>query len=182
MSEEKWTEVWRDQPAGGAPIDVRLLERRGSELETRTRREILASIAAAMLFVAVIAWRFASMYRRIPSLGLAAALAWALITLLWFRARLRGSAVASPGATGVEHYRHELERRRDHLRNIWIWNGPLLAACITLVAVLDSPFAMQRLAGVAPLLIALVAWAIYGIVRRRRQANELQREIDELGS
>ena len=177
MSEEKWTEVWRDQPAGGAPIDVRLLERRGSELESRTRREILSSVGAAMLFVAVIGWRFATMYRRIPMLGLAAALAWALITLLWFRRRLRQKSVA-PGATGVDHYRKELERRRDHLRNIWIWNGPLLAACITLVVVAD----LQRLAAVAPLLIVLAAWTILGIVRRRRQANQLQRELDELPS
>lgn len=173
---ESWEEVWRDQPAG-PPLDIRLLRRRTWQLHGATRAEILASVAAVVLFIAVIAWRFAATWHRLPAVGLAAALAWVVVSLIWFRGSLR--TPAPPGATGLEHYRAELERRRDHLRNPWIWHGPLVAACITLAAVLDS-FAMRNLVTVAPLLAVLAAWTVFGTVRRRRQANALQREIDDL--
>ena len=177
---ENWGEVWREQ-ADGPALDVRLLRRRESELSSRTRAEVLASLGAAALFLAVVGWRFATTYGRIPTAGLAVMAGWLLISLVWFCKRIRGEAPAeSLTAAGVEHYRKELERRRDHLRNVWIWHGPLIAACVTLFLVVDSTMAMRNVGAMAPLLIVLAAWIVFGAVRRRQQANELQREIDEL--
>jgi hypothetical protein len=164
-----WTAVWRDQP--GAPT---LRPRLSAGLATRS--EILASIAAAIFFVAVVGWRLAAAGQRIPPVGFAAAIAWALISLVWFRARLRRPKPDALAQPGLAHYRRELTQRRDHLRNPWIWHGPLVAACLTLTAV---P-AMRPLTTVAPMLLILLAWTIYGIVNRRRQAAALQQELDEL--
>ncbi len=179
--------VWRNQPAE-IPISLEgLMNRRARELYSATRAEILLSIGAAFFFIAVLAWRFAADHDRIPQLGVAAALAWVLISLYWFRDRIRGKG--SPGrdalaATGVEFYRKELERRRDHLKNAWLWHGPLLLACITLIAVLiGRQYVTYRgVGGVLPLLVLLGLWTAYGILRRLRQAGELQREIEEIES
>lgn len=174
-----WGALWREQP-GAAPPDPRILLARESELARRTRSEITGSIAAAVLFIAIIAWRFAGSGRSLPLLGLAAVAAWLLVTLIWFRGRLRSPSPDSLGAPGLEHYRRELERRRDHLRNEWIWSGPLAASCVTLAAVLESASAFRSWTSMALPLVALAAWAGFGIVSRRRQAAALQQEIDAL--
>lgn len=170
-----WGALWRDQPAG-EPLDVRVRRRRSWELSARTRSELLGSIGAALLFVIVVGWRFAATGWPVPALGLAAAIAWVAISLVWFRGRLRRPAAAELAESSLDHYRRELERRRDHLRNPWIWHGPLVAACLTLAAVPG----MRPWTSVAPILIVLVGWTVYDEFRRRRQAAELQSEIDEL--
>ena len=83
---------------------------------------------------------------------------------------------------GLAHYRKELERRRDHLRNAWLWHGPLFLACMILITILigkEYP-AFRGLQRVLPLVLLLAAWTGFGLIRRRRQANELQQEIDEI--
>jgi len=178
--------IWRDQPEEKLAVNVeQIVNRRTEELYSSTRSEILMSIGAALLFVGVMAWRFAPAYDRLQELGFAAVLAWAVISLYRFRHRIwrqdpsRPDAVA---ATGLEYYRGELERRRDHLRNGWLWHGPLFLACLILIAVLmGKPFpGFQRLRSVLPLVALLAVWTGFGLRRRHLQARELQREIDEL--
>jgi len=180
--------VWRNQPEEERKVNLqRLVNRRTQDLYATTRGEILMSIGAACFFIAVSWQRFEPAPDRLQQLGFAAMIAWVLISLIWFRDWIwrkyapRGDALA---ATGVEHYRKELERRRDHLRNAWLWHGPLILACLTLVAtVLGKAFpGLQRLLTVLLLVIALAVWTGFDIWRRRRQAQELQREIDQIGA
>jgi hypothetical protein len=167
-------------------IDLhRFMNRRMEELYSRTRWEIIASIAAALFFVAVIAWRFGLAQDRLPQLGLALVIAWVLISVYWFRDRIwRRTAPATDAvaATGLEYYRRELEHRRDHLKNIWVWHGPLLLACVILVVVLAGKGLpnSQRLWNLLPFVVLLVIWTGVGFRLRQRQAGELQREIDEI--
>lgn len=190
MPEEPRTQdpgvVWRDQPKEERPVTLeQFMNRRTRELYFRTRSEILVSLGAAVFFIAVVAWRLMSVEQRVSQLGIAAVLAWVVISLYWFRSRIWRKDATSPdavAATGLEYYRKELERRRDHLRNVWLWNGPLFLACLVLVGVgVAKAFpGWERLRNVAPLVVLLAAWTGLGIWRRRRQAEEVQREIDEL--
>jgi hypothetical protein len=161
------------------------VNRRTRELHASTRSEIVMSISAALLFTAVVAWRFASVHERLPQLGVGAVMAWVLVSLYVFRDRIWRSEAPGNGAlaaTGVDHYRRQLLRRRAHLRNAWLWHGPLLLACLVLAGVIlrDTLHAFDRLLTVLPLLILLVIWTGFGLLRRLRQADELQREIAEL--
>jgi hypothetical protein len=161
-----------------------IVKRRTEELDSSTRWEILMSIAAALLFVGVMAWRLAPARDRLLPVGYAAVVAWVVISLYRFRRRIwrrpaRPDAIA---ATGLEYYRKELEQRRDHLRNAWIWHGPLLLACMVLVAIwIGKTFpAFRRLRDVLPLVVLLAVWTGFGVTRRYRLARDLQREIDEI--
>jgi divalent metal cation (Fe/Co/Zn/Cd) transporter len=180
--------IWRDQPEEELHVNLeQIVNRRTEELSSSTRSEILMSVGAALLFVGVMAWRFAPAHDRLQEVGYAAVIAWAVISLYWFRRRIwrrdpsRPDAIA---ATGLEYYRQELEQRRDHLRNAWLWHGPLFLACLILIAILMGKASPARvpLRNVAPLVILLAVWTGFGLTRRRRQARELQREIDEIGS
>jgi hypothetical protein len=177
--------IWRDQPEERRTVDLeQILKRRTEELYSSTRSEILMSIGAALLFVGVVAWRLGSAHDLLEQVGFAAILVWVVISLYWFRYRIRWrpSRPDATAAAGLEYYRGELERRRDHLKNEWLWHGPLFLACVTLVAILTGHVfsGYQPLRNVLPLLALLVVWTGFGFWRRLRQAKELQREIDDL--
>jgi cbb3-type cytochrome oxidase subunit 3 len=172
--------LWRNQPQEKLEMTVQqLMTRRTQQLYSMTRSEIVTAIAGTLFFVAVVAWRFAGTQQRLLQVGLLVVVAWIAVTAYWFRDRIRGRGFTG---TCLEHYRKELERRRDHLRNVWLWHGPALLACLILVATLmGNAFpSYQRLGKMAPFLLLLVTWTVYGVWRRRRAAQAIQREIDEL--
>ena len=163
----------------------RLANRRARQLDSSTRSEILVSLGAAVFFVAVLAGtRLISAQEGIPQIAFIAVILWVLVCLYRFRDRIwRKEPRNAPAATSLENYRNALERRRDHLRTAWIWHGPLLLACLALIAILIGKAApdFHRLRNAAPFLVLLAVWTGFTYRQRRRQANELQREIDEIG-
>ena len=176
--------IWRDQPEEELAVNLeQIVNRRTAELSSSTRSEIVMSMDAALLFVAVMVWRFAPTYERLQEVGSAAVIAWVVISLYLYRRRIWGRRHSRPdaaAATCLEFYRKELERRRDHLRNPWLWHGPLFLACMILIAILIRGNAFQPLRNVLPLVVLLAVWTGFGVWRRYRQARELQREIDEI--
>lgn len=173
--------LWRDQPEELTPSSPELMRHRTTLLFLSTRSEILTSLGASLFFMAVLAWRLG--LDLLAGAGLATAAVWILITLYWLRRRVWSSPDQSRFATsGIEFYRIELQHRRRHLMNAWLWHGPLLLACIALSAVVlrtASP-GFPRLQPAWPLLLALVVWMVYSVRRRRRQAEEIRRELDEM--
>jgi hypothetical protein len=180
--------IWRAQPEETLPINLKqFVSRRTRELSSSTRAEIALSIGAALFFVAVVALRFATAHDRFQQPGLVAlatVVAWALISLYWFRRRIwrESPTHQALAVTCREFYRNELEKRRDHLRSVWLWYGPLLLACLVSVALfIGKAFpGLERLRTALPLIILLALWTGFGFKRRRRQANQIQREIDEI--
>jgi len=178
--------VWRDQPVEEPAVELeQILNRRAQSLEAGTRSEILASIGAALVLLAVIAWRFAPAYNRLLQAGFAAVLVWVGLSLYRFRRLIHGKHGAAPdalAAPGLVYYRSQLESRRKHLKNAWIWHGPLLLGCLFTAAALRSAAfpGPERLPGELPLLVLLVLWTAFSIRRRFRQAAEIRRELAEL--
>jgi hypothetical protein len=178
--------TWRDQPQEKLRVNLeQIVNRRAAELSSSTRAEILMSIGAAVLFVGVVAWRIAPAHDRLQEIGFAAVIAWVVTSLFWFRRRIWRRGPSRPdtvAATGLQYYRGELERRRDHLRNGWLWHGPLFLACMVLIAILvaETFRGYQSLRNLLPLVALLAVWTGFGFWRRRLQARELQREIDEM--
>jgi hypothetical protein len=178
--------VWRGQPEEKLPVNLhQLVNRRTQELYSSTRSEIIMSVLAALFFIAVLSWRLGPDQHRLQHLGIAVTIVWILASLYRFRDRIWRKD--RPGrdalaATGVEYYRKELERRRDHLRNEWLWHGPLFLASTILVAtILGKVYpGPERLLSALPLIILLVGWTAAGMRRRRHQASGLQRDIDEI--
>ena len=175
--------AWLNQPEEDIPVDIEHIHRRRTwELSSTTSSEIIGSIGAALFFASIVAWRFAPERDRLVLFGCAGVIVWAAVTVFRFRDSIRRHT-PQPDAlarTGLEHYRAELLRRRDHLRSGWIWHGPLLLACILSAATLTRRIVPGRLRDALPVFLLLAWWAVIGIKRRVRQAAELQQEIDEI--
>ena len=175
--------IWRNQPEEELAVNLeQIVNRRTEALSSSTRSEIVMSLSAALLFVGVMVWRFAPTYERLQEVGFAAVIAWVVISLYWFRRRMwtRRASPDAAAATCLEYYRKELEGHRDHLKNAWLWHGPLFLACMILIAILIRGKAFQPLRNVLPLVVLLAVWTGFGVWRCYRQAKELQREIDEI--
>jgi hypothetical protein len=176
--------AWLDQPDESIPVDIQGIHRqRTRELFFTTRSEITGSAGAALFFAGVVAWRFAPERDRLLQFGCAAVILWAALSIFRFRRSMRRPVPQADALarTGLEHYRAELLRRRDHLRSAWIWHGPLLLACILSVAALAKRIVPARLWDALPVFLVLAATAVMGIRRRLREAAGLQQEIDETG-
>jgi hypothetical protein len=175
--------AWLNQPEEEIPVDIERIHRRRTwALFSTTRSEIISSIGAALFFAGIVAWRFAPERDRLVLFGCAGLIVWAAVTVFRFRNSIRRNT-PQPDAlarTGLEHYRVELLRRRDHLRSVWIWHGPLLLACILSAATLAKRIVPGRLRDTLPVFLLLAGYAVIGIKRRVRQAAELQQEIDEI--
>jgi len=175
--------AWLNQPEEEIPVDIERINRRRTwALFSTTRSEIISSIGAALFFAGMVAWRFAPERDRLVLFGCAGVIVWAAVTVLRFRNSIRRHT-PQPDAlarTGLDHYRVELLRRRDHLRSAWIWHGPLLLACVLSAATLTKRIVPGRLRDTLPVFLLLAGHAVVGIKRRVRQAAELQQEIDEI--
>ncbi len=175
--------AWLNQPEEEIPVDIERIHRRRTwALFSTTRSEIISSIGAALFFAGMVAWRFAPERDRLVLFGCAGVIVWAAVTVFRFRNSIRRHK-PQPDAlarTGLDHYRMELLRRRDHLRSAWIWHGPLLLACILSAATLTKRIVPGRLRDTLPVFLLLAGYAVIGIKRRVRQAAELQQEIDEI--
>jgi hypothetical protein len=190
MSEQRFSydpgSLWRSQSGEEVEVDVReFVHRRGRQLYSATQTEVKISVAAALFFAAVIAWRFSLRQNLLLGIGVALILGWVVAVVLRFRAQLRRSAKPSGSTLAmpcVQYYRRQLEQRRDHLRNAWLWHGPLVLACVVAAGIVagSSFYSYQRIRSISPLLIVLAIWTALMWTRRRRQASDIQREIDEV--
>src|SRR5262249_16189622 len=134
--------MWLEQPEEEHPVEGERLARGWAEsLGDRTRSEILMSMGAGGLLLLVMGGGLRVGWGGLAKLGWVAAAAvvgWSLVSLYWFRHRIwHGSGRQRDfAAAGLEYYRAELEQRSVHLRNAWLWHGPLFLACAILGALL----------------------------------------------
>ena len=158
-----------------------LVNRRTQQLHARTQTEIMA-VVLAILFMAVLAWRFPSALGPFQLFGFALVVVWILGSLYWFRDRIwprTSQPMDVIAVTGLEYYRRELERRRYHLKKAWLWHVPLYLACLVFVVSKVYPN-FERLKNALPFLILLAVWAVIGMGLRRREDKALQREIADI--
>jgi len=156
------------------------LSARGARLFLATRSEILGAIAAVFFLAAVLALRLGPNMK--VAVAAALAICWVLITLVCFRRRVWLAPAETLAAPGVEFYRLELEQRRKHLLNPWLWHGPLVLGFAALAGMvfMTGELARERLYQVSPLAAVLAVWTMAGIRKRRREAEAIGHELGEL--
>jgi hypothetical protein len=181
--------VWQNQPTEPSAMTLEKIRKKTQELHTKTRRELIKSIAGPLIVVAICGFGI-----RLPDPVLRAILAFAIawsLTGQYFLNRGMWSATLPGDAalrTGLESYRREVERRRFLFSRIMLWHfGPVVFAIAILVVFIASlgignrgMLLKEALFNMSPFLTLIVIWIAAVFVIRMRQQRELQREIDEL--
>ena len=177
--------IWRNQPMDAIAVNFeRLVSRRAREFESATRLEILGSLGAALFAVAVMLSQFGAARGSIFQIILGVIVLWVVITVYRFREQIwpKPFAPGNIASTGIAHYRSVLERRQAHMKNAWVWHGPLILALLVLFGTLAQVVIpnTQRLGNMLPLTLLLLLWIALGVFMRHNKSAEIQRELDEL--
>jgi hypothetical protein len=166
-------------------MTLETIQQKANESRSKTRRELLGSIAITLIVVATSVFgmlRGASIGIR---LVFAFATLWALAgQFLLHRGMWSGSQPPDPTlSTGLEFYRQEIEKRQRLVPRVLRWSfGPVILSLGALIVVLVNIAKGSNLTGraVMPFLSVLGIWIIAFFVKRLREERKLLREVDEL--
>lgn len=179
--------VWQSQKNEETRMTLELLRQRVRDLNFRRRRDLLVTVFAAAIVLALCAWGIP----RTHSLALQTAFVvsgiWALAGLYFERRGLRSAALLDDSTlhTGIEFYRLQIQQNLDLFQRTLPWTfGPVILA-ITAIAFELAAMAQhqnQPFGRVAPFCILYVLWLIAAPAMRSRKRRELRRELDLLNS
>ena len=180
-------EIWRSQSS--EPMETNpgthRLRQRARDLRSKSRRELLNSIALAVLIAGASVygsiWTDSSVARAL----LAVTAAWVLIGQFFLhRTKRQAPAPEEAGLrTSLDSCRRELERHIRFDRGAFLWlQGPLFLAFGTLVGMLAFAVGGKGLLVkmAAPFVALLVTWALGMVVFRQSQERNFRRAIEEL--
>jgi hypothetical protein len=177
--------IWQNQPMEAPTMTLEMIRQRARQHRSKTRRELLASIAVVLIVVG------SSVFGILHGSGggvrmvFALAILWALAGQSFLHRGMwqPGLPVDGTLSTGLEFYRRELEQQQDLIRRILRWTfGPVILSVGTLILVLIE---MARgwskpVSAIMPFTTLFVIWIILFFVLRSRNRRRLQREIEQL--
>lgn len=138
----------------------------------------------AFIIVAGFAWVFRP-HETIQRVGLGLLIAWAVYVPLLAHKRTWPRALPADAGltTCLAYYKGELERLRDHVRNVWKWGVlPMLPGLSLFV----GPLVIKAIRNpgpwinAVPFCVLLIIWVVVVVWQRRRKLHDYQREIDVL--
>jgi hypothetical protein len=178
--------IWQNQPIEASTMTLEEMRQKARELHSKTRRELLGSIAVPLIVIGLSGWGVIITYDPVMRLMFGFAIAWALAGQYFLHrgmwpATLPGDAALS---TGVEFYRLEITRRRYLFDRVLPWSfGPAvlsIGAWILEIVRMGNKNNLNPSVKMIPFFTLLVIWLVTVFVLRMRQQRELQREIDQL--
>jgi hypothetical protein len=176
--------IWQNQPTEPSAMTLEKIRQKVRELHAKTRRQMLGSLAAPLAVGGLCGYGIKLVRGFAPGLELVFVLAivWSLAGLYFLNRGMWSAAMPGDAAlsTGLEFYRHEVERQRSLSGRVLLWSfAPILLAIATFILFLAMVGARFFPNGL-PFVALVVVWiAAYFAIRRRGQ-RELEREIDEL--
>jgi hypothetical protein len=175
--------IWQSQPTEPSPMTLEKIRRKTRELRSKTRRQLLGSIAAPLVVIA----SDLICVKRLNNPALRSlfvvAIAWSLAGLYFFNRGMWSAALpeASALTTSIQSYRQEVQRRRSLFGRVLLWQfGPAVLLIANIILFLAMVGGRSVFPNALPFLILVVIWLAAYFVIRMRDRRELQREIDKL--
>jgi len=178
--------IWQDQPTEHIKMSLDDIRRKAQKLHAKARMAAIAWISIGIFLSVSFARSFASAQELLPRIGWGVLSLWGLYgawqAYRWiWPGRLAADATFS---TSLDSYRKEIERQRDYGRQIWrrsglavAFLGLALVVAPGLIKVVETP---RLLPNAAPFFVLLAVWLVSFLLLRKRNQQNLQREIDEL--
>lgn len=185
FSKDSPKKVWQNQPQEAPTMTLEMIRQRASESRSKTRRELVGSMATVLIVLGVSAFGIEHTSYAVARLVFALAIAWALAGQILLHRGMWSASQPADGnlKTGLEFYRRELERQQDVIGRVLRWSfGPVILSIGTLIVVLVQMATGLSLPirSVAPFASIFVIWIVAFFVRRSRGQRKLRGEIDAL--
>lgn len=177
--------IWQSQKNEEIRMTLALLHQRVRDLNARRRRELLVTVFAAAIVVALSAWGIPRTHSFALQIVFVLSSVWALAGLYFVRRGFRNAELLDDSTlhTGLEFYRLQIRQNMALFHRILPWTlGPVILAVLTLVPVLAGMAQNQPLSRIAPFCILYVLWLIALPAVRYRKHRELHRELELLNS
>jgi hypothetical protein len=176
--------TWQEQPEEAKKVSMDEIQRRARKLDTEMRWKTRAGTALGIFLCPCFAWTAARTPATIPRIGWAVLSLWSLYSIwLAYKWVWSGrSAADDTSAVSIDYYRSQLERQIDYGRHIWRRSG-LTWCFVGLALVIEKALINPRLLKNAiPLFVILAIWFVAFFVLKKRNAEKLKREIDDLNA
>jgi len=173
--------IWRNQRAESSIMTPAMLQQKARKLQTRTRRELAANTALAVVVLVISGFGIARAAEVGVRVVFGIAIAWALSGQYFLHRGMGGTL--SEDASGLAFYRQEIRRKRELFHRVLQWSfGPVVLAIGGLIFVLTGIAETRGLSAraVLPFGTAFVIWIVGLFIQRARRQRELLREVDEL--
>lgn len=179
--------LWQSQKNEETKMTLALLRQRVRDLNSRRRRELLVTVLAAAIVLALSAWGIPRTASLALQVVFVVASAWALAGLYFVRRGLRNSEMLDDSTlhTGLEFYRLQIQQNLAISNRILPWTlGPVIVAVTGILLVLAglAQDQNQPLSKIAPFCILFVLWLIAFPLVRSHKRRELRRELELLNS
>ena len=179
--------IWQSQKNEETKMTVALLRQRVRDLNGKRRRELLITMLAAVVVVALSAWGISRTHVIGLQIAFVLSSGWALAGLYFVRRGLRSAELLDDATlqTGLEFYRLQIQQNLTVSNRILPWTlGPVNLAVVAIVIVLAGMVQGQNesLSKIAPFCVLFVLWLMAFPFVRSRKHRELRRELDLLNS
>jgi hypothetical protein len=179
--------VWQSQKNEETKMTVALLRQRVRDINTRRRRELLMTVCAAAIVVALSVWGIPRTHFVALQMAFVLSSAWALVGVYFVRRGMRSAELLEDSTlhTGLAFYRLQIQQNLAISNRILPWTlGPVNLAVVAIALVLAGMVQSQNesLSKIAPFCILFVLWLIAFPFVRSRKRRELRRELELLNS
>jgi hypothetical protein len=180
--------IWQSQSTEETKMSLTLFRLKAEQLRARARWMAIANDVTYAGVLVFLAFQYAKAPSTISRTGLVLLAVGSFYVVCRAHKRLWPLFLAPDARpdTGLEAYRRELLRSRDHSRDAWRMVAPLIPGCLVVALPVIAPLWRKASANPAILINALPFCVLFAIwlalvfpVRRRRLRN-LEREIDIL--
>jgi hypothetical protein len=181
--------IWQNQPPEPTPMTMEKIRLKVSELHAKTRRQMIGNSIVLLAAACAAVFGIARLHDSLLRTLLALAILWSVAGQFFLNRGMWSTMLPENAAlrTGLEGYRHEVERRRSLSSRFLLWLfGPICFGVVTLIVILlhlgtsggmDVPRTLLKM---APFLTLTVVWVLRLFVQRAREHRVLQREVEEL--
>jgi hypothetical protein len=180
--------IWQSQSTEETKMSLTQFRQKAEQLRARARWMAIANDVTYAGLLVFLAFQYAKAPGTISRTGLVLLAAGSFYVVCRGHKRLWPLFLASdsPPDTGLEAYRRELQRSRDHSGHVWRMVAPLIPGCLVVALPLIAPL-WQKASGNPTILINALPFCVFFAIWlalifpvRRRRLRKIQREMDIL--
>src|ERR1035441_557409 len=181
--------IWQNHSTEEITMSLEQFRHKAKYLQVKARWTAIANYVTYCAALAFLGFQYTRVPNPISRAGLVLLAAGALY-VVWRAHKQLWPLSPAPNisaSTGLEAYRRELQRSRDHSRNVWRMVAPLIPGSIVfalpgiaplLRKVLENPKVV--LTNALPFCVLFAIWLVFLLPVRRRKLRKIEGEIATL--